>query len=173
MLGFCCKFLGFCWNFWPLSNSTSLYFPGLFGVSVEYCGAEGCDRGNMPEELSGSFKRRSRLERSASVNDIDDRGWTLLHVYARKGDLKGVCSLFCFFFFFLTRYFTCVSFCVYILIYSSPELKHVVWLGYFLMWIAIAFSFLYIISLWICVFMWRKSGMSFYPFQETKCGIFL
>lgn len=92
-------------------------FFGLFGVSVEYSGAEGCNRGNMPEELSGSFKRRSRLERSASVNDIDDRGWTLLHVYARKGDLKGVCSLFCFFSSLTLRVLGILHVCLHIYIY--------------------------------------------------------
>lgn len=47
----------------------------------------------MPEEQDGSVRRRRRLDRSASANDIDDRGWTPLHIYASKGDLKGVCSL--------------------------------------------------------------------------------
>ncbi|KAI5656667.1 hypothetical protein M9H77_25460 [Catharanthus roseus] len=44
----------------------------------------------MPEEQDGSVRRRRRLDRSASANDIDDRGWTPLHIYASKGDLKGV-----------------------------------------------------------------------------------
>ncbi|XP_073125079.1 phytochrome-interacting ankyrin-repeat protein 1 [Henckelia pumila] len=34
--------------------------------------------------------RRSRKLLSRSVSDTDDRGWTLLHVFAKKGDLKEV-----------------------------------------------------------------------------------
>uniref|UniRef100_A0A7N0U4Z7 Uncharacterized protein n=1 Tax=Kalanchoe fedtschenkoi TaxID=63787 RepID=A0A7N0U4Z7_KALFE len=45
----------------------------------------------MPREQSSSLRRSlscRRLLRSAS--DRDDRGWTLLHVGARKGDIKEV-----------------------------------------------------------------------------------
>lgn len=45
----------------------------------------------FPEEQHGSVGRRRRLDRSdSSLSDTDDRGWTPLHVYAKKGDLKGV-----------------------------------------------------------------------------------
>lgn len=41
--------------------------------------------------LLGSNGDRRRIRRSVSfVNDRDDRGWTMLHVGARKGDLKEV-----------------------------------------------------------------------------------
>ncbi|KAK6158621.1 hypothetical protein DH2020_005935 [Rehmannia glutinosa] len=40
----------------------------------------------MPEFEVESIRRSRRLLRSRS--DRDDRGWTLLHIHARKGDLK-------------------------------------------------------------------------------------
>ncbi|XP_024996280.1 phytochrome-interacting ankyrin-repeat protein 1-like [Cynara cardunculus var. scolymus] len=41
--------------------------------------------------LLGSDGRRRRIRRSISFgNDRDDRGWTMLHVGARRGDLKEV-----------------------------------------------------------------------------------
>ncbi|CAI9097526.1 OLC1v1033974C1 [Oldenlandia corymbosa var. corymbosa] len=39
-------------------------------------------------DQEGSIRRRRQLERYA--DDTDDRGWTLLHIFARKGDLKEV-----------------------------------------------------------------------------------
>ncbi|XAR69933.1 hypothetical protein NMG60_11001707 [Bertholletia excelsa] len=42
----------------------------------------------MPQDELRSNRRRRRLYRS--VSDTDDRGWTSLHVGARKGDLKEV-----------------------------------------------------------------------------------
>lgn len=36
-------------------------------------------------------KRSNSLRSDSSVDDRDDRGWTNLHVGARKGDLKEVC----------------------------------------------------------------------------------
>lgn len=40
---------------------------------------------------SNGNRNRRRIKRSISLgNDRDDRGWTLLHVGARKGDLKEV-----------------------------------------------------------------------------------
>nr|XP_043628150.1 phytochrome-interacting ankyrin-repeat protein 1-like [Erigeron canadensis] len=46
----------------------------------------------MSQDLSvGSNGERKRIRRSMSdLNDRDDRGWTMLHVGARKGDLKVV-----------------------------------------------------------------------------------
>lgn len=49
---------------------------------------------NMPEDLSGFPRRRiSRRRSSPSGRDTDDRGWTLLHVGAKKGDVKEVKQL--------------------------------------------------------------------------------
>lgn len=42
----------------------------------------------MPEFEVESVTRRRKMLRSEG--DTDDRGWTLLHIYARKGDLKEV-----------------------------------------------------------------------------------
>ncbi|XP_052170504.1 phytochrome-interacting ankyrin-repeat protein 2 [Diospyros lotus] len=42
----------------------------------------------MPQDQWGSNQRSRRFYRSAV--DMDDRGWTLLHVCARKGDIKQV-----------------------------------------------------------------------------------
>uniref|UniRef100_A0A5B7AN83 Uncharacterized protein n=1 Tax=Davidia involucrata TaxID=16924 RepID=A0A5B7AN83_DAVIN len=42
----------------------------------------------MPLDHSGSNRRSRRTCRSAGVGD--DRGWTLLHIGARKGDIKEV-----------------------------------------------------------------------------------
>ncbi|XP_011082134.1 26S proteasome non-ATPase regulatory subunit 10-like isoform X2 [Sesamum indicum] len=42
----------------------------------------------MPEFEVDSIRGRRRLIRSGG--DRDDRGWTLLHIYASKGDLKEV-----------------------------------------------------------------------------------
>lgn len=47
----------------------------------------------MTQDQEGSVRRRRQLETSAE--DTDDRGWTQLHIFARKGDLKEVCSLLC------------------------------------------------------------------------------
>ncbi|XP_057964192.1 phytochrome-interacting ankyrin-repeat protein 2-like [Malania oleifera] len=45
----------------------------------------------MTQEQLGSYKRRLLRKRSfRSVGDRDDRGWTLLHIGARKGDLREV-----------------------------------------------------------------------------------
>eukprot|EP01018_Ginkgo_biloba_P007994 Gb_05258 [translate_table: standard] len=45
----------------------------------------------MPQEHPPSYWRRLSRRRSfARPNEIDDRGWTLLHIGARKGDLKEV-----------------------------------------------------------------------------------
>ncbi|KAI8571704.1 hypothetical protein RHMOL_Rhmol01G0140100 [Rhododendron molle] len=40
----------------------------------------------MPEAKLGSIRRTQSLRRS--VGDRDDRGWTLLHVGARRGDVR-------------------------------------------------------------------------------------
>lgn len=42
----------------------------------------------MPEAKLGSIRRTQSLRRS--VGDRDDRGWTLLHVGARRGDVREV-----------------------------------------------------------------------------------
>ncbi|KAM7490723.1 hypothetical protein LguiA_033644 [Lonicera macranthoides] len=42
----------------------------------------------MPQEYLGSYRRSKRSHRSAE--DRDDRGWTMLHVGARKGDIREV-----------------------------------------------------------------------------------
>lgn len=42
----------------------------------------------MPEAKLGSIRRTQSLRRS--VGDKDDRGWTLLHVGARRGDVREV-----------------------------------------------------------------------------------
>ncbi|KAM3379519.1 phytochrome-interacting ankyrin-repeat protein 2 [Capsicum galapagoense] len=42
----------------------------------------------MEEGQSGSFRRSRRMRMTAG--DMDDRGWTPLHIVARKGDLKQV-----------------------------------------------------------------------------------
>jgi hypothetical protein len=49
----------------------------------------------MPQEASVAVSLRRNLSRrrsSRSVGDVDrdDRGWNLLHIGARKGDLKQV-----------------------------------------------------------------------------------
>ncbi|KAF5477912.1 phytochrome-interacting ankyrin-repeat protein 2 [Juglans microcarpa x Juglans regia] len=45
----------------------------------------------MPQEQAGSIRRSLSRRRSLrSEVDRDDRGWTLLHIGARKGDLKEV-----------------------------------------------------------------------------------
>ncbi|XP_028756051.1 phytochrome-interacting ankyrin-repeat protein 1 [Neltuma alba] len=48
----------------------------------------------MPQEQPGSYRRSLSRRRSLrSGADTDDRGWTSLHVCARKGDLKLVKKL--------------------------------------------------------------------------------
>ncbi|PHU01558.1 hypothetical protein BC332_31345 [Capsicum chinense] len=42
------------------------------------------------EEERLNISRRSRRMQIVAGGDMDDRGWTLLHVVARKGDLKEV-----------------------------------------------------------------------------------
>ncbi|KAL3498133.1 hypothetical protein ACH5RR_040865 [Cinchona calisaya] len=42
----------------------------------------------MTQQQEGSIRRRRQLDRSEG--DTDDRGWTSLHICARKGDLKEV-----------------------------------------------------------------------------------
>nr|GMD10903.1 ankyrin repeat and protein kinase domain-containing protein 1-like [Ipomoea batatas] len=42
----------------------------------------------MPEDQLGLYKRSKRLHMTAG--DRDDRGWTPLHIVARKGDLREV-----------------------------------------------------------------------------------
>lgn len=42
----------------------------------------------MEEDQSGSIRRSRRMRMTAG--DMDDRGWTPLHIVARKGDLKQV-----------------------------------------------------------------------------------
>ncbi|KAF2571538.1 hypothetical protein F2Q70_00000470 [Brassica cretica] len=37
--------------------------------------------------------RRNSFRRRSSITNLDDRGWTPLHVKARKGDLKSVKQL--------------------------------------------------------------------------------
>lgn len=49
----------------------------------------------MPQDEFTSLRRNSSIRRSFRLSstaaiDTDDRGWTLLHVGARKGDLKEV-----------------------------------------------------------------------------------
>lgn len=44
----------------------------------------------MPEDKLGSFRRTQSLRRSGG--DRDDRGWTSLHVGARRGDIREVRS---------------------------------------------------------------------------------
>ncbi|KAI4372177.1 hypothetical protein MLD38_010445 [Melastoma candidum] len=47
----------------------------------------------MPQEEDGTMSRSSSLNRRRSRrggHDTDDRGWTLLHIGAKKGDLKQV-----------------------------------------------------------------------------------
>jgi hypothetical protein len=45
----------------------------------------------MPQEQAVSIRRSLSRRRSLrSGVDTDDRGWTLLHIGARKGDLKEV-----------------------------------------------------------------------------------
>lgn len=46
----------------------------------------------MPQDDQLGLTRRSRRV-YRSGGDRDDRGWTLLHIGARKGDLKEVCFL--------------------------------------------------------------------------------
>lgn len=45
----------------------------------------------MEEDQIGSTRRSRRMRMTAG--DMDDRGWTRLHIVARKGDLKQVFSL--------------------------------------------------------------------------------
>ncbi|GFZ15542.1 hypothetical protein Acr_24g0017320 [Actinidia rufa] len=40
----------------------------------------------MPQDQLGLIRRSRRMYRS--VGDRDDRGWTMLHIGARKGDLR-------------------------------------------------------------------------------------
>lgn len=50
----------------------------------------------MPQEEVGSIRRNLSLTRRRSFRsrvDGDDRGWTLLHIGARKGDLRQVGDL--------------------------------------------------------------------------------
>lgn len=45
----------------------------------------------MPQVQTVSIRRSLSRRRSLRVGvDMDDRGWTLLHIGARKGDLKEV-----------------------------------------------------------------------------------
>lgn len=51
----------------------------------------------------GSNGHRRRIKRSlSSGNDRDDRGWTMLHVGARRGDLKEVNRPISFFYVIIT-----------------------------------------------------------------------
>lgn len=47
----------------------------------------------MEEDQVGSTRRSRRMRITAG--DTDDRGWTPLHIVARKGDLKQVIYLSC------------------------------------------------------------------------------
>ncbi|XP_071723688.1 phytochrome-interacting ankyrin-repeat protein 1-like [Rutidosis leptorrhynchoides] len=47
----------------------------------------------MPQQESGLKRSLSRRRSLRSGVDTDDRGWTLLHVVARRGDLKEVRKL--------------------------------------------------------------------------------
>ncbi|XP_027084951.1 phytochrome-interacting ankyrin-repeat protein 1 [Coffea arabica] len=58
------------------------------GIPIENCFVEETAKEVMPQEQEGSIRRRRHLDRSAG--DTDDRGWTPLHICARKGDLKEV-----------------------------------------------------------------------------------
>lgn len=42
--------------------------------------------------VTGLYKNKSRkqTEKSTGLNSTDDRGWTLLHVASKKGDLEMV-----------------------------------------------------------------------------------
>ncbi|KAH9320643.1 hypothetical protein KI387_015282 [Taxus chinensis] len=42
----------------------------------------------MPLERQSSFRRVTRRRSMPNPHEIDDRGWTPLHIGARKGDLK-------------------------------------------------------------------------------------
>ena len=64
--------------------------------------------------IKRSLSRRRSLK---SGKDTDDRGWTSLHVYARKGDLKYVCLILDLCILYLSLLFI-YSVCVY-LIYCS------------------------------------------------------
>lgn len=61
---------------------------------------------SMPQEQLGPFCFQRKLSRKRffrSVVDRDDRGWTPLHISARKGDLKAV--IFFLSFFFITLFY--------------------------------------------------------------------
>lgn len=67
-----------------------LYTCMLGGIPVEgFCGIEETEKDVMPQEQEGLMRRRRQLGRSAA-GDTDDRGWTSLHICARKGDLREV-----------------------------------------------------------------------------------
>lgn len=65
------------------------------------------------QELTSLFRRslsRRRSIRSGGGVDRDDRGWTLLHIGARKGDLKEVSfSFFLSLFFILGQEFVLIN----------------------------------------------------------------
>ncbi|KAJ6933303.1 phytochrome-interacting ankyrin-repeat protein 2 [Populus alba x Populus x berolinensis] len=66
------------------------------GRRIDQCSLErNVLRNSMPQEASVAVSLRRNLSRrrsSRSVGDVDrdDRGWNLLHIGARKGDLKQV-----------------------------------------------------------------------------------
>lgn len=63
----------------------------------------------MPQEQAVSIRRSLSRKRSLrSGVDTDDRGWTLLHIGARKGDLKEVSFIVP----FVIRYFL-DEFCIF------------------------------------------------------------
>lgn len=73
-------------------------------VAVEVCVCL-IKRGNRKrkmEEERLNISRRSRRMQIVAGGDMDDRGWTLLHVVARKGDLKEVLVSFMHFHYGLT-----------------------------------------------------------------------
>lgn len=47
----------------------------------------------MEEDRVGLIRRSRRMQMTAG--DTDDRGWTPLHIVARKGDLKQVLYILC------------------------------------------------------------------------------
>ena len=84
------------------------------------------------QELTSLFRRslsRRRSIRSGGGVDRDDRGWTLLHIGARKGDLKEVSfSFFLSFFFILGQEFVLINWLIDcgISILLCPNLSRIV-----------------------------------------------